>query len=284
MISSEILHSFSHTLSAARIDDASMEAELLLCHVLGICRTQLYTESERLLTSVEISHLGHLIQRRVLHEPAVYILGRCEFCGTDFYIDHRVFIPRPETELLVEKTIEFACHLSSSRNQLTIADIGTGSGVIAISLALALPQTRIYATDISALALQVAKINCQRHKLDSRIELLQGNLVEPLSEPVDIVVANLPYITDCELRILSPEIINFEPMIALAGGEDGLDKIRDLLAQIPGRIRPGGCLLMEVGQGQSEVVTSLINSCFPHANIEVTADLSGIDRVVRVIL
>lgn len=284
MISSKILCSARSTLSSARIDDAPIEAELLLCYASGISKTQLYTEPERTLTSAEIIYLQHLLQRRVLHEPTAYILRRREFYGVDFYIDYRTFIPRPETELLVEKTIEFAQHLPSTRGQLTIADIGTGSGAIAISLALALPLARIYATDISEPALNIAGMNCKRYKLDSRIALLQGDLLKPLPDPVDIVVANLPYIKDCELRTLSPEIVNFEPTVALAGGKDGLDKIRSLLTQIPWRIRPGGCLLMEIGQGQSKEVISLANSYFPQANIEVTADLGGIDRVVSVAL
>lgn len=284
MTTSEILHSSSHILSTARIDNASIEAELLLCHILRVSKTQLYTESERLLTSVEINNLQRLMRRRLFHEPVAYILKRCGFYGTDFYIDYRTLIPRPETELLVEKVIEFVHHRSPPENQFTIADIGTGSGVIAISLALALPQAKIYATDISASALQVANINCRRHKVDSQVELLQGNLLEPLPELVDIAVANLPYIKDYELRTLSPEIANFEPMVALAGGEDGLDKIHNLLVQIPKKIRPEGCLFIEIGQGQSKTVVSLINNYLPQAKIEVTADLGGIDRVVSITL
>jgi release factor glutamine methyltransferase len=184
----------------------------------------------------------------------------------------------------VEKAIEFAQQCSPSGKQLTIADIGTGSGAIAISLALALPQAEIYATDISALALEVAEINCQRHKLDSQVELLHGDLLEPLPEPVDVIVANLPYIKDCELRTLSPEIINFEPMIALAGGEDGLDKIRQLLYHVLEKIRPKGCLLLEIGQDQDKVVTSLINSYLPQASVELIPDLSRINRVVKTAL
>ena len=283
MTLSEALQSTKHTLSAAEIEDAEIEAELLLCHILRASKTQLYTEAERALTSVEISSLHHLIQRRLLHEPTAYILQHCEFYGIDFYVDYRTFIPRPETELLVEKAIEFAHRHFPPEKQFTIADIGTGNGAIAISLALALPQAKFYATDISASALQVAEVNCRYHKLDSRVELLQGNLLEPLPQPVDIIVANLPYIKNCELQGLSPEIINFEPMVALAGGEDGLDKIRRLLEQVQGKINPGGCLLLEIGQEQGKTAPTLINSYFPKANIELSPDLGGIDRVVKII-
>ncbi len=282
MILREALQSATQTLRKAGIDDASVEAELLLGHILGISKTQLYTEPEKSLTSAETEHLYHLVQRRLDHEPAAYILGHCEFYGIDFCIDCHTFIPRPETELLVEKAVELAHRISHPGKRITIADVGTGCGAIAISLALALPQAKIYATDISASALQVAGMNCQRHAVSSQVELLQGNLLEPLSQPVDMIVANLPYIKSCEFRDLSPEVRNFEPTTALAGGEDGLDKIQQILEQMPGKLNYGGCFLLEIGQGQGRVVTSLIKSYFPQASIELISDLGGIERVVKV--
>ena len=283
MILSEALYLAANILNQAEVDDAFFEAQSLLCHILGISKTQLHSELKRTLTQAEADRLGHYIQRRLLHEPTAYILERCEFYGNDFYINHHALIPRPETELLVEKAIELVRSHPPSGNHLTIADIGTGSGNIAISLALALPQARIYATDISASALRVAEANCQLHKLDGQVKLPQGNLLEPLPEPVDVIVANLPYIKDGDLKALSPEIVNFEPPIALAGGKDGLDKIRDILAQISGGICPGSCLLLEIGQGQSKAVSSLINSYLPQARVELFPDLGGIDRVVKVV-
>ncbi len=285
MILSQALHLVNRTLSAAKIDDAHTEAELLLCYTLEISNVQLYSEPERLLSATEIKHLHNFVQRRLSHEPTAYILKRCQFYGIDFYIDHRALIPRPETELLVEKTVEFARRQCPSKNQFVIADIGTGSGVIAISLALALPEARIYATDISPSALQVANINRRHYKeVGNRVKLLRGNLLEPLPEPVNIIVANLPYIKNCELQTLSPEIINFEPIPALASGEDGLDKIRCLLSQAPGKMRPEGCLLLEVGHDQGETVSSIANSQFTQATIELIPDLSGINRVVKITL
>ena len=284
MILSEALQSATKTLLRTRIDDASVEAELLLGHVLRMPRTQLYTEPERVLTSTETKHLWRLVQRRLDHEPTAYILGHCEFYGIDFCIDCHTFIPRPETELLVEKAVELAHRISYTGKRITIADVGTGCGAIAISLALALPQAKIYATDISASALQVAEMNCQRHRINSQVELLQGNLLEPLPQPVDMIVANLPYIKDCEFKDLSPEIINFEPTMALAGGEDGLDKIQQMLEQMPGKLNYGACFLLEIGQGQGEMATSLIKSYSPQASIELISDLGGIERVVEVIL
>jgi len=280
----DVLYQTRCELAKANIDCSTTEAELLLCHALAISKTQLYTEPERLLTTRELNHLRHLVQRRLLHEPIAYILSGCEFYGTEFYIDHRALIPRPETELLVEKAIDFARHHLTPGTQLTIADIGTGSGAIAISLALALPQAKIYATDISASALEVANINRRRYKVDSQVELLQGNLLEPLPEPVDMIVANLPYIRNSELRTLSPEIVNFEPMSAIAGGNAGWDKIRLLLDQVPGKLRPNGCLLLEIGQGQDKAVSSMAECDFPQAGVELVPDLSGTNRVVKIML
>ena len=284
MTSNKALHLVTNMLSAAKIDDACFEAELLLRHLLGISKAQLYCEPERMLTKEEMINLQYLVKRRLSHEPAAYILRCCEFYGIDFYIDQRALVPRPETELLVEEAIRFAHHHSSSGDKFIVADVGTGSGAVAISLAIALPKARVYAMDISASALQVANINCQRYQVNEQVTLLQGDLLEPLPEPVDVIVANLPYIKIGELKTLSPEITNFEPTIALDGGEDGLDKIRSLLDQTPGEIRPQGCLLLEIGQEQDKVVTSLVNSCFPQASIELIPDLSNINRVIKVII
>jgi release factor glutamine methyltransferase len=285
----EALQSTTQTLREAGIADAFIETELILGHVLGMSKTELYTEPERSLTSVEVEHLCHLVRRRLDHEPAAYILGHCEFYGIDFYIDYCTFIPRPETELLVKKAVELAQRISHQRKQITIADIGTGCGAIAVSLALTLPNAKIYATDISASALQVAEVNCQCHRVNGQVQLLKGNLLEPLPQPVDMIVANLPYIKDCEFGDLSPEIREFEPMMALVGGEDGLDKIQRMLEQMPGKLSTrcgmcSVCFLLEIGQGQGEMITSLINSYFPQASIELISDLGGIERVVEVVL
>jgi release factor glutamine methyltransferase len=284
MILREALQSVTQTLHRARIADTSVEAELLLGQVLDMSKTQLYTRPERDLTSRETERLRHLVERRLDHEPTAYILGHCEFYGIDFYVDSHTFIPRPETELLVEKAVELAQHISRRRKQITIADVGTGCGAVAISLALALPEAKIYATDISASALEVAAVNCRRHGIDGQVELLQGNLLEPLPRVVDMVVANLPYIRDCEFKDLSPEIKNYEPAIAWAGGEEGVDKIREMLEQMRGQLSRGACFLLEIGQGQDKRVRSLVEKHFPEASIELIADLGGIERVVKVVL
>jgi len=283
----EALQSTTQTLCRAGIADASVEAELLLGYVLEMSKTQLYSKPETGLTPADTEHLRYLVRRRLGHEPAAYILGHWEFYGIDFYSDYRTFIPRPETELLVEEAVELAHCIAHAGKQITIADVGTGCGAIAISLALALPRAKIYATDISASALQVAGINCWRHGVKGQVELLQGDLLEPLPQQVDMIVANLPYIRSCELKDLAPEIVNFEPTIALVGGKDGLDKIQQMLEQMP--VKPsthgGGCsacFLLEIGQGQGEMVVSLIKSYFPEASIELISDLGGVERIAKV--
>jgi len=283
MTLSQAIYLASHKLSEVGIDDTLVEAELLLRYAVGISKTQLYTEPGRTLTPAEADRLREFTQRRLCREPAAYILRHREFYGIDFYIDQRVLIPRPETELLVEKATESASRYFPKKG-LTIADVGTGSGVVAVTLALALPQAIIYATDVSTASLEVADMNCHRHKVHDQVKLLHGNLLEPLPKPVDMIVTNLPYVKDPELKMLSPEIVNFEPITALTGGEDGLDKIRSLLAQIPDKVCPRGCLLMEIGQGQAQAVTSLIRGYLPEAGIELVPDPSNIDRVVRVSL
>jgi len=287
VILSQALQSITQTLRGARIDDASVEAELLLGHVLGISKTRLFTEPERSLTSTETERLRDLVRRRLDGEPAAYILGHCEFYGIDLNVDSRTLIPRPETELLVEEAIELARRMSRQERRTIIADIGTGCGAIAISLALALPRARIYATDISPSALKVAEANCRRHGVNGRVELLQGNLLEPLPQGVDVIVANLPYVKDCEVADLRPEIRDHEPTIAWAGGRDGLDKIREMLEQMRAKrsAYPGegpAYLLLEIGQGQGEMVTSLVNDCFPGASIGLISDPGGVERVVKV--
>ena len=255
------------------IDNPYLESELLLRHTLKISRSQLYLELNHQLSSEQEETFWNLIQRRLSGEPTAYITGHREFYGLDFYVNPAVLIPRPESELLVEKALK----LAQSRTLSTIAEIGTGCGAIAISLALNLAQAKIYATDISVPALKVARVNCQKHGLMNRVCLLQGDMLDPLPEPVDLIVANLPYVKESELP-LTPA--NFEPLPALNGGSDGLEKIRQLCRQLRAKLNPDGSLLLEIGQRQRKAVTALLHTSFPRAKIEIAPDLSGIDRVV----
>jgi release factor glutamine methyltransferase len=257
-------------LSQNGVEDAYLEGELLLRHTLSIDRVQLYIDLKKELTPQQEEAFRHLLERRLSGEPSAYITGHREFYGLDFRVNPSVLIPRPESELLVETTLAVAKnHLLS-----IIADIGTGSGAIAVSLAVNLPQAKIYATDISAAALEVALVNCRQHGVSGRVRLLKGNLLEPLPEPVDIIVANLPYVSQPELST------RFEPPLALDGGADGTKIIKQLCQQAGFRLKSGGWLLLEIGQGQAEVVADILHNIFHEGEIEVMPDLGGVERVV----
>ena len=274
----EALVRASEILKQNRIEDATLESELLLRHTLKIDRVRLYVESERELTSEQETTFWQLVDRRLKGEPTAYITGHREFYGLDFDVSPAVLIPRPETELLVEKALA----LAKSRPAATVADIGTGCGAIAIALVKHIPEVRIYATDISTEALRVARNNAEKHGVTGRITFLQGNLLEPLPEPVDLIIANLPYVRRSDIPQKGP--LSFEPRAALDGGEAGLDTIRELCRQVSGKLRPNGCLLLEIGQGQVKAVSDLLKSRFPAATIEVAPDLAGIERVVALSL
>ena len=267
----QALHRARGILVGKNIEDAPLECELLLRHALRISQTQLYLDLDNELSPKQEEAFWQLVERRRNGEPTAYITGRREFYGLDFYVDPRVLIPRPESELLVERALSLAQNHPLS----TIAEVGTGSGAIAISLALNLPEAKIYATDISAAALEVARLNCQRHGVIDRVRLRHGNMLDPVPEPVDLIVANLPYVKKLELAGMS-----FEPRLALDGGRDGTEKIRQLCRQLDSKLRPGGFLLLEIGQGQRRAITTLLYDLFPNGKIEVMPDLSGIERVV----
>jgi release factor glutamine methyltransferase len=264
------------TLSAQGIEEARLDAEVLLAHALGLTRSQLRAQFNRKLNSAKLTSYRQLIERRARREPVAYIVGQKEFYGLDLFVDHRVLIPRPETELLVEKAVEI------SQRQSVVADVGTGSGAIAVSLAVQLPQALVYATDASPGALEVAARNCHRHRVEDRVHLLQGHLLEPLPKPVDLVVANLPYVSQAEMAQLPPEISRYEPREALDGGSDGLDHIRRLLAEAGEHLKPQGVILLEIGATQGPAVVALARRHFPVAKVEIVKDYAGLDRVVMV--
>ena len=260
--------------ASGNVEDARLESELLLRHALRIGQVQLYQEPERRLAPREEAGFWRLVERRLGGEPTAYITGRREFYGLSFSVDSSVLVPRPESELLVDAALQIV----RSRPVTRVAEIGTGCGAIAIILALSLPEARIYATDISAPALKVARLNCQNHGVADRICLLAGDMLDPLPGPVDLIVANLPYVPELEVSRLG--LADFEPLLALDGGRDGLEKIGRLCSGVGDRLRPGGFLLLEMGQGQGRAVTALLRRLFPSAGIEVIPDLAGIDRVV----
>ncbi|MDY6834584.1 MAG: peptide chain release factor N(5)-glutamine methyltransferase [Chloroflexota bacterium] len=274
-----ILHA-ENLFSSHRIENARLEAELLAMYVLGVRRAELYVMMDEPLTKAE--DFWCLERRRISNEPSAYITGHREFYGINFHVDPRALIPRPESELLVEKALEFASRFTTNNKKCLIADIGTGSGAIAISLAVNLYNAIVYAVDISEDALEVALHNCRELDVLDRVRVLYGDLLNPLPVSVDIIVANLPYIKDSDVKDLSPEIRFFEPSDALVGGSDGLDQVRRLLTQSAEILCPGGLLAFEIGEGQEDIAKTLAHEQFPEAQVDSVLDLGGIPRVVVV--
>ena len=277
----ESLRRTAAKLAANGIDDAALEAELLLMHVLGVERTGLYVKLEDGLSPADSRVLAKLVNRRLKREPAAYILGHREFYGLDFYVDSSVLIPRPETETLVEEAVTLA-RSNFPYGNAVIADIGTGSGAIAVALARSLPKAGVCGIDISPRALDIAALNCIRHNV--RVELLAGDLLAPLTQPVDMIVANLPYIPDADIAGLSAEIKGYEPGIALAGGEDGLDIVRRLIADAPAYLKPGGAVLVEVAPAQVDALKTWAGGLGSWSQVEPVSDAGGFARALKLVL
>jgi len=263
----------------AGVDSPRLDAELLLADILGVNRAAILARPDRLLAPKALTRFRDLVGRRARREPLAYIVGHREFFDLDFVVDARVLIPRPETELLVEHTL----HLSRmAAKPLTIADVGTGSGAIAVTLAVHLPAATVYALDDSAGALAVAAENARHHNVASRVHCLPGDLLAPLPVAVDLITANLPYVTTTEWADLAPEIRDYEPRAALDGGPDGLVAIRALLATAGSYLNPGGAILVEIGAGQGQAALALARDHFPRAKIELRRDYGGLDRLLAV--
>ncbi|MCS6839729.1 MAG: peptide chain release factor N(5)-glutamine methyltransferase [Roseiflexus sp.] len=260
-------------------DTPRLDAEILLAHALGWSRARVLAGVRETISDDTLRMFRTLVQRRAAREPVAYLVGRKEFYGLEFIVDQRVLVPRPETETLVDAALEWARQRRSPHNTLLIADIGTGSGCIAIALAVHLPNALIYATDLSADALTVARQNIELHGVADRVTLLWGDLLAPLPQPVDLLVSNPPYTV---LEDIDAGVRLHEPHLALNGGSDGLVVYRRLLAAAPRALRPGGALMLEIGATQAEAVMSLARQAFPTAAVRVVHDLAGRDRVVTV--
>ena len=270
--------------AAARIcetgsEEAALEAEILLMHATGLGRAAIYARLTDDLPPEQAAAFQSYVQRRLAHEPVAYITGHREFFGLDFEVTPAALIPRPESEMLVELVLLFAQERGES---LTIADIGTGSGAIAVSLAHALPGSRVIATDISPEALDLARRNAERHAVANRIDFRQGDVLAPLDGQVDVIVTNLPYVRTDEWRALPPELAAHEPRVAFDGGPDGLNLVRRLLRDAPSRLRARGALFAEISHDQAEEVLALVEQVFPGASSAARKDLANLDRVLCV--
>lgn len=257
------------------IESPQLDAEILLAHSLGLSRSGLYAQLDLKPDPTVEKTFKSLVARRLRHEPVAYITGHKEFYGLDMCVDRRVLIPRPETETLVEVALTIARQKDIS----PLAEVGVGSGAIAVALAVNLPRASVFAIDASADALEVAKANCQRHDVLDRVHLLLGDLLQPLPEPVGLIVANLPYVSHEELESLPRDITEYEPLCAIDGGKDGIQHIGRLLAQAESNLEPPGIICLEIGATQASAVNELVRNEFPAATVGLVRDLAGLDRV-----
>jgi len=260
-----------------KIETPHLEAEILLAHALKLKRIELYTGHERILNQNELNHFKTLIQRRSKHEPLAYITGFQPFMSLDIFVDRTVLIPRPETEKLVEVAIDLIKRQTENTTAYSVADIGTGSGAIAVSLAKYLPDIFVTGIDSSDEALKVAKKNANYHRVENRCQFRQGNLLEPLTEKVDLIVANPPYIPSEVIATLQPEVKDWEPHSALDGGKDGINFINQLLEKSHLHLKAQGYLLMEIGFDQAEKVKERAKAGFE--NIKIIKDYADKDRI-----
>ncbi|PKB82347.1 MAG: protein-(glutamine-N5) methyltransferase, release factor-specific [SAR202 cluster bacterium Io17-Chloro-G9] len=273
----EIIQHTNATLEAAGIPDPRLEAEVMVMKVVRMLRQDIFAQQEMEVNAQQEEELAQIVERRIDREPLPYILGYREFYGVNLLVTPAVLIPRPETETLVEHAL-FMSMMGMESTELVIADVGTGTGAIAISLAIHLPAARIYALDNYDDVLDVASYNIRAHNVSDRITLAKGDLLEPLPEPVDIVAANLPYLPSERISTLQPEVQK-EPRAALDGGADGLDLVRRLLSQAGGKLKEHGLILLELDPEQVPAVEELARQHFPEASITVEQDLAHQDRI-----
>ncbi len=259
------------------IDSARLDAEVLLAHVLGLERIQLYAQFDRPLNEDELAQFRALVKRRAAREPAAYLVGHREFWSLDFHVDQRVLIPRPDTEVLVEACLERIDEDAAGR----LVDIGTGSGAVAVAVASERPNLQVAATDASADALEVARQNAARLLPERKIEFFEGDLLDALPtdwRPVDMVVSNPPYVAEPERAEMEADVLDFEPADALFAGDDGLDLIRRLIPQAKEALKPGGWLLFEIGYRQGDAARKLLEDQ-GFSEVEIIKDYGRRDRV-----
>jgi len=269
----EVLQSTTGYFQKRNIDSPRLNAEHLLAHVLSRKRMELYLDFERQLRESELAPLRELVKRRGTGEPLQHLLGTVEFCGRSFRCDKRALVPRPETEQLIELLItHFKSEIADSR----MIDVGTGSGIIALTLAAEFPKAEIVGADISEDALMLARENAERLGLTDRVHFLQSNLLESVRPQVDLIVANLPYVSTEDRHNLSREVLH-DPEVALFAGARGDELVRQLIGQASSWLRPGGMLAMEIGIGQSEALVAALAEK-NYRDISTEKDYSGVIR------
>ncbi len=273
-----ILNWATGQLRIAGCETPKLDAELLLSHTLDRERIWLHTYPEAAITPPQHNLFNQYLTRRIQREPVAYILGYKSFFGLDFVVTPAVLIPRPETELIIETTLE----LFPSDKPIRAVDVGTGSGCIAVTLAKYLPQATVEAVDISIAALEIAQQNAANHQVISSLSFIEGSLLTPTIGKFDLIVSNPPYLDDAELADTTPEIQNFEPAQALTAGSNGLALVQKLLQQAQTKLNSSGVMMIEIGSGQGEAVKQLALDNFPEARISIKSDLAGLDRMVLI--
>jgi release factor glutamine methyltransferase len=256
-----------------------LDARLLLEHLLDVPYSYLVVHHDQPLTAEQEQQYRQLLHRAEQQEPIPYLIGHAPFFDFDLHVTPAVLIPRPETEQLVETAVTWA----RQHNAQTAVDVGTGSGCMAIALARFLPHVQVTAVDISPAALAVAQQNAQQLAPD-RIQFQQSDLLQAVAGPVDLIVANLPYVTTGEWQSLADGVKLHEPALALDGGEDGLDSIRRLLEQAVTRLHPNGAIFLEIGWQQGQSAQALAQRYFPQASVTVLPDYAGHDRIVKIVI
>jgi release factor glutamine methyltransferase len=256
----EVIQRSTEFLSKKGVDSPRLQTELLLAHLLDLPRMQLYLNFERQLSETEVDNFRDLIKRRSQREPLQHIIGSTSFCGLEFAVNRHVLIPRPETEILAEQGWKFLN--SRSAQPSTALDLGTGSGCLAISLAKHCPTAQIFATDISTDGLELAKQNAARHNVPDRIHFLHGDAFAPLESPIsfDLIISNPPYIPTTEIPTLQAEVRDYDPHQALDGGPDGLAFYRRIAAEAAPFLKPGGKIMLEFGDGQTQAIREIFES------------------------
>jgi release factor glutamine methyltransferase len=273
----ELISKYVTILKEAGIDSAEFEMELILCYVLNLDRLHLYLHGDELIDDEIVNKIESIVERRRTRFPLQYILNESWFFGRKYFVDESVMIPTPETEQVCQTAIAF---LSEKENS-TVLDIGTGSGVIAITLAAEVTMCQVIATDICKNALATAMRNANYHKVSDRIKFRHSDLFEKISssERFDLIIANPPYISEEDYPGLPPEVIA-DPKIALTSGKEGLDIITEILAEAPQFLNDNGRIMLEIGYNQSEAISQKVKSDSRYKSYSILQDLNGIDRTI----
>jgi len=277
----KLLNWVTEYLTSKDIDSPRLSAELLLSCVLGLKRLELYTQFEKIVTEQQLDRLHELVERAGRHEPIAYLAGKTEFYSLELDITPDCMIPRPETELLVERAVEF---LRSRTGRQFVCDLCTGSGCIAAAIARNYPDCRIFATDISDAALSVAAKNIEKHRLKERIRLLCGDLFDPIIPQLgeggfDLIVCNPPYVSASEFEKLGKNVKDYEPKSALFAGADGLDIYRRIIEKVDTFLKPDAALMLEIGYSQGQAVRQLFEQAGCFSEIKIEKDFNNNDRI-----